>query len=277
MPDSQDSRKVVDSTRPEAVTTYEKAQEGDASAEQVQVLDGLPLVKEATELKERANILFKQAKYNEAVKCYEEGLAVLDRCKNEPMLREELDAVRSLKVVLHCNLAQCLLDSQLYRRAIAAATECLKLDEENVKALYRRSKAFEALKEYQDALKDALALKKLGGGGLKASDVEKRCEKLLLTMQEENIAVNKVAKDNEDLFRMKERFEVIFDKYNLEDTDAAPRVAKWLVADKDLATTADKVSKKWGMTSKEAKHFAAWIQKGLDMKVIPTPETDPSG
>jgi len=234
------------------------------------------MVKEATELKGRANALFKQAKYNEAAKCYEEGLVVLNRCKDQPMLREELEEVKALKVVLHCNLSQCMLDVQLYRRAIDAATDCLKLDEENVKALYRRSKAFEALKEYQDALKDALALKRLGGGGLKASDVEERCEKLLLIMQEENTSVNKVAKEHEDLFKMKERFEVIFDKYNLEDTDAAPQVAKWLVADKDLGTTAGKVAKKWGMTSKEGKHFAAWIQKGLDMKVIPTPEAEPS-
>merc|ERR1712061_737425 len=129
---------------------------------------------EATELKERANDCVRRKQTQEAVKLYEEGLATLGRCTGHPMLKAESDQVQALKAVLHGNLAQCMLNLQLYRRAIEAATECLKLDESNLKALHRRSQAYEALREYEEALRDAVNLKRLGGGALGADEAEKR-------------------------------------------------------------------------------------------------------
>mmetsp|Transcript_40323 Transcript_40323/g.128139 ORF Transcript_40323/g.128139 Transcript_40323/m.128139 type:complete len:267 (-) Transcript_40323:202-1002(-) len=254
----------------EVKAAYEQAAEGEA----VEVFDGLPLIEEATALKEKGNGHVKQKQFGEATKCYEEGLAVLGKSQGYPMLREEQERVSALRAVLHSNVAQCMLSQKLYRRAVDAATECLEIDEGNAKALHRRSQAHEALREYQDALKDALALKKLGGGGLDVDKLEKRCEELLLAMTSENKAVNQVAKKNEDMFEMKKRFEAVFEKYDLEGTDAAPEVAKWLVSDDNFAQTVEKVAKRWRMTKQHAEDFAKWISKGLELKIIPRPQVD---
>mmetsp|Transcript_84950 Transcript_84950/g.245626 ORF Transcript_84950/g.245626 Transcript_84950/m.245626 type:complete len:339 (+) Transcript_84950:49-1065(+) len=245
--------------------------EGDTQ----QVYDGVPLVKEATELKERANAFVKREKHQEAVKLYEKGLEVLKRSEGHPMLREEFEQVKALRAVLHCNIAQCMLSLELYRRAIDAATSCLELDKENTKALHRRSRAYESLREWEDALRDLLALKKLGGGGIDPKKLEKRCEELYEKQIAENKAVNEMAKNNEDLFVMKERFEEVLEKYDLGDGHAAPLVTRWLLEDDDIEQTIDKVAKQWEMSREEAGHFAKWIKKGLDMGVIPKPAQGP--
>merc|ERR1712232_319866 len=104
-----------------------------------------------------------------------------------------------------------------------------------------------------------------------AAELEKRCEILMEKHTSENKAVNKVYGDNEELFKMKERFEEVMEKYDLGDGFAAPEVARWLVTDNNFQETVKKVSKRWDMSIKEAEHFARWISKGLEMKVIPDP------
>lgn len=240
-------------------------------AGKVQVLDGQPLVEEATALKEKANACVKRKQHQEAVALYEEGLAVLDRCRGQPMLREESQQVDGLKAVLHSNISQCMLSLELYRRAVEAAGKCLELDPSNAKALHRKSQAHEALREYEDALKDALQLRKIGGGGLKEKEVEERCEQLLLKVQNENTMVNKVGKEHEELFKMKERFDKVWQKYDLEGSNAAPEVAKWLVEDKDFDNTVGKIAKRWQMEKRDAQDLARWISKGLELKIIPDP------
>jgi len=255
------------------------AQEGEGgeaaaatSDEPDRVCDALPLLEEASGLKDQANAQVKQKEPQEAVKLYEQGLEVLSRSDGHPMLRDEKSQADALKAVLYSNIAQCMLTQQLYRRAVDSASECLKLDADNTKALHRRSQAYEALKEYEEALRDAIALQKLGGGGLDMKALQRRCEQLYERQIAENMAVNEVAKSNEDLFKMKERFDVVLEKYDLGDGEAAPLVANWLVTDKDLPRTVDRVAKQWVMSKKEAEDFTKWIKKGIEMKVIPTPK-----
>jgi tetratricopeptide (TPR) repeat protein len=143
-----------------------------------QIIDGLPLLESARKRKEEGNELVKKKKYPEAVRTYENGIAVLDKADGHPMLRREVEDMIALKSVLYGNVAQCLLSQELFRRAIEAASTCLQLDEANAKALYRRSMAHEGLRAYGDALKDTIALQKLGGGGLTPQAVEKRLELL---------------------------------------------------------------------------------------------------
>merc|ERR1712129_7770 len=142
-------------------------------------------------------------------------------------------------------------------------------------ALHRRSQAHEQLREYEEALADALSLKKLGGGGIDLRELEKRCESLVETHMKRTGAVNKVATDNAELFKIKERFDVVLEKYDLVDGFAAPEVASWLVSDQDLRKTVQRVAKRWEMSSEEAEHFCQWISKGLELKIIPDPRTVP--
>jgi len=165
-----------------------------------------------------------------------------------------------------------MLNLKLYRRAIGAVAECLAIDESNVKALYRRSLAYEAVKEYESALRDMLAVVKLGGGpGLDAASMEKRCEALHEKQLAENKAVNDFVNIHGSVLEMKDKFEQVLDKYDLGDGEAAPLVARWLTEDKDMAQSVQRVVKAWSMSEAEAEHFAKWIRYGLDMKIIPVP------
>lgn len=222
----------------------------------------------ATKMKEDGNSFIKKKEYSAAVRKYEEGVEVLDRADGYPMLRSEVEQMIALKVVLHSNMAQALLSSELYRRAVEAATKCLELDEGNSKALHRRSLAFEALRNHEAALKDAVSLQKVGGGSLSAEEVEKR-----ITALQDKIADGiraREAESSEDemdnlLVRMKARFDEVVAKYDLQNDDAASQVADWLTSG-EWKVTIDRVAKRWSMEHQDAEDFLLWIAKGLEFK-----------
>eukprot|EP00931_Biecheleriopsis_adriatica_P082492 TRINITY_DN55932_c0_g1_i1.p1 TRINITY_DN55932_c0_g1~~TRINITY_DN55932_c0_g1_i1.p1 ORF type:complete len:286 (+),score=89.37 TRINITY_DN55932_c0_g1_i1:33-860(+) len=255
----------------------ESPQQEESAAHEPQAprSDGTALLEEALAFKEKGNALVRQRRYQEAVKEYERSGAVLASAKaygkGVVLLSDELEQMRSLESVLHANMAQCLLNLQLYRRAIEECTLCLGLDKQNVKAYHRRSQAHEALKEWQEALRDALSVKKLGGGELDAKELERRCEHLLEQHYGDNEKASQAAGENKELFEMKARFQAVLEKYGLGDGQAAPQVAMWLATDADFKKSVERVRLRWDMSQEEAEHFAAWIQKGLDMKVIPDP------
>ncbi|CAK0828882.1 unnamed protein product [Prorocentrum cordatum] len=203
---------------------------------------------------------------------YEEGLGTLARGDGKPMITDERQQVTALKATLHSNIAQCMLSLELFRRAADAATECLKLDEAHAKALHRRSQAHEALREWEEALRDALRLRELGGGGLDPEALGSRCDALFEKQAKENQAVNKVVNEQEKMMKMKGRFETAFKKHGLYEADAAPEIARWLVAHDDLPFTVDKIAEKWKMSKIEAEDIAKWISKGIELGVVPRPE-----
>eukprot|EP00927_Polykrikos_kofoidii_P072107 TRINITY_DN68261_c0_g1_i1.p1 TRINITY_DN68261_c0_g1~~TRINITY_DN68261_c0_g1_i1.p1 ORF type:complete len:273 (+),score=65.58 TRINITY_DN68261_c0_g1_i1:98-916(+) len=234
-----------------------------------QIIDGLPLIEHGTKMKDQGNACFKQKKYNEAVRCYEQGIATLDKADGKPMLRQEVEQMVALKTVLYCNMAQSLLNLELYRRAVESATACLALDEANTKALYRRSLAREALREHAEALKDMMALSDLGGGDLQQDVLKQRIE----TLQGKKARAEAEAKEAEesdddadnDLVRLKERFDEIVEKYDLKDDDAASQISDWLTSG-EWEVTVKRVSQRWGMSLLEAHDFLGWIAKGLQFK-----------
>lgn len=232
------------------------------------VIDGLPLIQKATELKEEGNGKHKQKLYNEAAAHYERGIAVLDKADGQPMLRQEVDDMVALKATLYCNVAQCMLSLELYRRAIDAATACLNLDEKNAKALHRRSRAHEALQHNKQALADAVAMQQSGGGPMKKEELEARLEAL-----REKVAAEEKAKADEsseddadtDLVNIKKRFDEVVEKYDLRDDAAAGEVADWLVSGEWLLTV-KKVAERWKMENEDAEDFLKWIARGVEFQ-----------
>mmetsp|Transcript_105635 Transcript_105635/g.297154 ORF Transcript_105635/g.297154 Transcript_105635/m.297154 type:complete len:262 (-) Transcript_105635:209-994(-) len=240
-----------------------------ADSEVPRVFDGMPLIEAAQKLKEQANALVKGKKFNEAVPLYENAIATLDKADGHPMLRQEVEQMIALKALLYSNLAQSLLSVELFRRAVDAATECLRIDETNVKALYRRSQAYEALRKYDDALHDHEELQRLGGGGLSEQAVATRREALQAKKDEVDRAKAEESEEDEcdnELVRMKERFDEIVEKYDLKDGNAASEVADWLVSGEWLVTS-ERVAKRWQMEAEDADDFLRWISKGLEFKI----------
>ncbi|CAD5206906.1 unnamed protein product [Bursaphelenchus okinawaensis] len=107
------------------------------------------------ELKERANGLVREGKHSVAIDEYKEALTLLDQLMlmekpGEPEWKE----LEAQTVPLYSNLALCYLALQSYREAGNAATEALKRDPTNEKALFRRAKARVQLYEFDEAEED---------------------------------------------------------------------------------------------------------------------------
>lgn len=263
------------------------AAEKEDDEEPTPIIDGLPLIEAATGLKNDANAHVKEQRFAEAVSLYEKAIAVLDKADGHPMMREEVEQMVVLKSVLYANVAQCMLNQKLFRRAVEAATSSLNLDEGNVKALHRRSQAHEALAkstkalsdagkvqlghrhQWQKALDDALAVQKLGGGGLSPEALEARLklfrDKLaeIQKLKEEESSEDEIGMD---MVRMKERFDEVIEKYDMrEDENFADEVAEWITSG-EWVVTIKRVAQRWKMEEDDAEAFLKWIAKGVEFK-----------
>jgi tetratricopeptide (TPR) repeat protein len=240
-----------------------------AAEEQPQIIDGLPLIESATGLKNDGNAKVKEQQFQEAVTIYEKAIAELDKADGHPMLREEVGQMLSLKSVLYANVAQCMLNQKLYRRAVEAATTCLSFDDQNTKALNRRAQAYEALQQYPKALADMVELQKLGGGGLSPEAVEAKLKPLRDKIAEIERLKAEESSDDEwglEMVRMKEKFDEVVAKYDLrEDENFASEVADWLVSG-EWVVTVKRVAQRWKMEVEDAEDFLKWISKGVEFK-----------
>lgn len=90
--------------------------------------------------KEEGNLLFKNGKYQRAVKKYEKAVD----CINEDELFENDDQkiVKSLRVSCWLNGAAAFLKRNYFQEAIKQCSKVLEVESCNVKALYRRAQAF---------------------------------------------------------------------------------------------------------------------------------------
>uniref|UniRef100_A0A0M3IQ90 TPR_REGION domain-containing protein n=1 Tax=Ascaris lumbricoides TaxID=6252 RepID=A0A0M3IQ90_ASCLU len=112
-----------------------------------------------SQLKQAGNESFKQGSYEEAALKYREALGRIDTLllREKPGEPEWIELDRQ-NVVLYLNLSQCFLNMGQYYEAIETASEALKRDELNEKALFRRAKARIAVWDLDKAEED---LKKL--------------------------------------------------------------------------------------------------------------------
>ncbi|GFY75749.1 AH receptor-interacting protein [Trichonephila inaurata madagascariensis] len=95
------------------------------------------------ELKEIGNQLYKKQLYEEASKKYAEALGLVEQLllREKPGDPEWLD-LEKLKIPILSNYAQCKLLQKDYYSVIEFTTTILEKDKNNVKALFRRGKAY---------------------------------------------------------------------------------------------------------------------------------------
>jgi len=104
----------------------------------------------AARWKAEGNELFKQSRYEDAIEKYTKALEITtDDPKN--------DADRAIAIDCLNNRAVCWMQQQNYRQVIADCSGVLALDENNLKALFRRAMAFDGLEKYRSALEDIRA------------------------------------------------------------------------------------------------------------------------
>lgn len=113
-------------------------------------------VEKAKILKDQGNELVKQGKTEQARKeCYAEGLSwIEDDPLDDTDINETARELRQLKLQLYSNLAMCDLKAQDWSQAIHNCNEALKIDQNNIKVLYRRASARFSYGILDDALRD---------------------------------------------------------------------------------------------------------------------------
>ncbi|GAB1600206.1 protein unc-45 homolog B-like [Argonauta hians] len=125
-------------------------------------------ITEATALKEKGNTLFKNNQYEEAISVYTDAL-------------DQKDVPVEEKIACLKNRSACYLKTKQYLFAVADATEALKENPHDTKALYRRCQGYQEMGQIEDAYKDATQLLKIDP---KNQAVQKIMQQLVTPMQE---------------------------------------------------------------------------------------------
>lgn len=104
----------------------------------------------AARWKAEGNELFKQSRYEDAIEKYTKAVEITgEDPKNETDRQIAIDAFN--------NRAVCWMQQQNYRQVISDCSTVLNIDEDNLKARFRRAMAFEGLEKYRSALEDIRA------------------------------------------------------------------------------------------------------------------------
>lgn len=237
------------------------------------VVDPTNLLQHATGLKAAGNDAMKQRQYADASGHYEAGLQTLEKADGQKLRTSDARQIIDLRSVLFSNLSQGLLKSELFRRALEAASSCLKLDDKNAKALYRRAQCHDRLKQYKEALADLDALQCLDG----APSLDE-LTKFREAVEARKVALDKKIKDESpdsddecdaDLVRCKQRFDEVIEKYNLKDEETASEIADWMTranCGESTVMSLKDLENKWGMDEDDALAFLAWIDKAQQFR-----------
>ena len=130
-------------------------------------------------LRKEGNSLYKSGDYNGAAGKYYEALSYLESLgiKERPQ-SDEWNRIESDKVPFLLNYSQCQLLLKDYPEVIRHTSKVLEYDYNNVKALYRRGKAYAASWSQEEAEKDFMAVIKLD------PSLQKTVEKELISLRE---------------------------------------------------------------------------------------------
>lgn len=109
------------------------------------------LLIKATNLKDEGNSYFKSQDYEKALRCYRRGTSAL---KSLNKANTGDPQVKSLLVSLQSNLSMMYFKVNKYKQSAVVASSVLKIEADNVKALYRRAVANRKLGEYTKARDD---------------------------------------------------------------------------------------------------------------------------
>ncbi|MGH0139512.1 UNVERIFIED_CONTAM: hypothetical protein FKN15_040836 [Acipenser sinensis] len=100
-------------------------------------------------VKEKGTQYFKEGKYKQAALQYKKIVSWLDH--ESGLSEQDEQKARALRLAAHLNLAMCFIKIQEHAQALENCSKALELDSCNEKALFRRSEALFALKEFEEA------------------------------------------------------------------------------------------------------------------------------
>lgn len=161
----KDLKFTIDLMKVEGSGSYEKEFWAMTDTER---LDSIPM------LREEGNSLYKEGKHSEASKKYSEALGRLEQLMlREKPKDEEWLKLNEMKMPLLLNFSQCQLLQEEYYSVIEHCTTVLEHDPDNIKALYRRGRAYVKVFSPAEARTDLEKAAKLD------STIAPGCRKLL--------------------------------------------------------------------------------------------------
>lgn len=130
-------------------------------------------IKTAAEKEHRSgNVYFQSGEWRLALQSYSSAHKLLEQRSKEEKDRKEM---RELFITLYLNKAACFLNLEMGPKAVDQCTKVLVFDELNVKAYYRRGKAYIMSKKYDLAKENLVRAARLAP---KDRDIEKELVKL---------------------------------------------------------------------------------------------------
>jgi tetratricopeptide (TPR) repeat protein len=124
-------------------------EDDDKDFRKLKKADRLRLV---TKNKEEGTELFKGGNWKPACARYHKALS---HCaKFFDLSKEDEEEIRQMKLTLYLNIASCYIKLSQWDQVFRNCEDALSIDPVNVKALFRRSSAYEGKKEWEKALAD---------------------------------------------------------------------------------------------------------------------------
>jgi tetratricopeptide (TPR) repeat protein len=109
-------------------------------------------INESNQVRLQANELFGQDRFEDAIKMYDEAVAILDSFEiNDPGMATHQ---RNARILCCLNKASCFLKLEQFEQAVEMSTWVLSCQPQHPKALYRRAQAYLALDQNDAALAD---------------------------------------------------------------------------------------------------------------------------
>lgn len=138
-------------------------------------------------LREEGNTLYKRGEYLLASRKYYHALGYLEQqlIKEKPQ-SDTWNKIAEQKVPFLCNYAQCMLLMGDFAEVIRHTTSVLEVDQDNVKALYRRGKAHSASWSVEEARRDLTRAAQLDPS--LANTVEKELKSLTKRVKDKDTA-----------------------------------------------------------------------------------------
>ena len=140
----------------------------EVEKEEVEKLSLSDSLSRANGYKDAGNSAFKRNEFAEAGKRYQEGIVILTNFKKNPE-NSSSDEVISTLISLHGNNAMVLIKLENWNAAIISATEVLKAESSNIKALFRRGVSYHKVGFLEEAKTDLMYLLELDAKNTLAS------------------------------------------------------------------------------------------------------------
>jgi len=130
--------------------------------------------------KDQGNTFFKDNNYEHAVTRYLQAINLLSEIPGDKFTED----INTTKLSCHLNLGMCYINLKKYKLCIENCNMALRIDENNVKALFRRGKSKYLMKQYEEAKKDFVAAVDIDPSNTAAKKQINLCDKQMHLQKE---------------------------------------------------------------------------------------------